>query len=386
MKILYITLENISLHKGSAVHIKEIISGLRTLGHQVGLVAYSRGKFEKVDSFYNIHKFLILKKQSYIVSSLLLFICLFKALPKYDVIYARDYHATLISLIPRIIFHKKVVFEINGLANEEQRIKADSFLMRIFSLMIRWSERMATKYSDKIVAVTPQIAFYLQEHFNCSPKKVEIISNGVNTNVFYPIGDRDMLLRWRKRHGIGEEEIVLVFIGNLAPWQEVEDLIQVAPLILKKINNIKFLIVGDGILRKELEEKVKRLQLTQYFLFTGMVSHNEIPLYINFGDICIALKRRLKSGYSPIKLYEYMACGKPIIASRVEGLKFIESEEIGRLVEPKDIANLKEALFDLIENNQKRINMGKKCREIVQKNFSWNLKVAKIENILKGLA
>ena len=391
MKILYITLENLSLHKGSVVHVKEIVTGLRNLGHQVGLVASSLNKSEEADHFYNLHHvpdFLLrlfrLKRQPYCVSSIFLFLHLLKILSQYDVIYARDFHTVIIALFPRLIFKKKLVFEMNGIANEEQKLKKRSILNRILVYLIQKGEKMAAGYSDRIVSVTSQIASYLMAHFNCQPSKIEIIGNGVNTKKFYPIQDEVLLLNLRKRLGIPYKDIVILFVGNLAPWQGMEYIIQIAPLLIKEVENIRFLIIGDGILKDEFKKKVNALGISAHFIFTGMVDYEQIPLYINIADVCVLPKRRLKSGYSPLKLYEYMACGKPVVSSRVEGLEFIEDEGVGRLVDPEDMESFEEAISDLLKNFQKREDMGRKGLQIANKRFNWDSKVAKIEKILKN--
>jgi len=134
MRILYITLEDLSLHKGSVVHIKEVIEGLQKRGHRVGLIGRARTKLEIAEHFYNVHpetlfssKFLSPQKKSYVASSILLFLTLIKILRKYDIIYARDFHAVIIALLPRLMFGRRSIFEINGLANEEQKLKGHSF-------------------------------------------------------------------------------------------------------------------------------------------------------------------------------------------------------------------------------------------------------------------
>ena len=389
MKILYITLENLSLHKGSVVHVREIIAGLRKLGHQVGLIACAWNNFEEADSFYNLHKFSGIKRQPYIISSVILFIYLLKVLPKYDIIFARDYHTVIIALLPRIIFKKKLVFEINGLANEEQKLKIDSIFNRMLSFFIQKAEKVATKYSDRIVSVTPQIASYLVRQFYCPEDKVEVISNGVNTRIFHPIQDEASLLEWRRKFGIEREEKVVAFVGNLAPWQGVEYLVQVAPLLISTVENIKFMIIGNGILRKGLEAEVKRLGVSRHFLFTGMVHYKQIPLYINIADIGVApfiSQRNRQTGVSPLKVFEYMACGKPVVASRIEGLEFIEAEGAGLLVEPEDLISLETALFELLKDPQKREGMGRRGLQIVKDRFSWDSAALRIEKILEKLA
>jgi len=393
MKILYITLENLSLHKGSVVHIKEVIDGLQRRGHQVGLIASAWGRPENIDHFYNINlkklspfKLLGPKRKLYLISSVLLFLYLFKVLWQYDIIYARDFHTVIIALLPRLLFRKKLVFEINGIANEEQRLKSHSILSNILAFFVKKAEKIATRWSDRIVSVTPQIATYLTHYFNCQPDKVNIISNGVNTKRFYPINDEGLLSILRKRLGIAKEDLVVVFAGNLAPWQGLENLIRVTPALTRQVENIRFLIIGDGTLKDKLIEQVNNLGISDHFVFTGMVDYQHIPTYINIGDICVLPKRRLKSGYSPLKLYEYMACGKPIISSRIEGLEFIESEEVGLLMEPEDIESFEKVLIELAKDPKRRKDMGQKASELARKKFDWELKLIEIEKILQRLA
>jgi glycosyltransferase involved in cell wall biosynthesis len=149
------------------------------------------------------------------------------------------------------------------------------------------------------------------------------------------------------------------------------------------------MIIGNGILRKGLEAEVKRLGVSRHFLFTGMVHYKQIPLYINIADIGVApfiSKRNRKTGVSPLKVFEYMACGKPVVASRIEGMEFVEAEGAGRLTEPGDLNDLKEALFDLLTFPKKRVDMGQKGLKIAQERFSWDSRASKIEKILKELA
>jgi len=393
MKVLYITLENLSLHKGSVVHVKEVVKSLRDREYSVGLIANSSNEDEQIPHFYNLYvvppfalRLLGLKKQPHIVSLVFLFFYLLKILPQYDIIYARDYHTVIAALFPRLLFKKKLIFEINGIAHEEQSLKSHSILNRMVVFLTREAEKMATRYSEKIISVTPHIGAYLVKNYNCPPGRVVTVMNGVNIKQFYPIHDESLIKSFKMKLGIASEDTVIIFVGNLAPWQGVEALIEVAPPLVKKIANIKFLIVGDGILRDEFKERVDGLRLSHRFIFTGMVEYEKIVFYINLADICVLAKRRLKSGYSPIKLYEYMACEKAVVASRVEGLEFIEEERTGQLVEPGDVTGLEKALFDLIEEPQERINMGRRGLQIARERFSWESRAAEIEKVLRELA
>lgn len=379
MKILYITLENLSLHKGSVVHIKEIVGGLRRRGHQVEVIDNSHRPF-----FFS--KNLGIRRQLYVFSSFFLFFHLIKVLPRYDVIYARDFHVTLIALLPRIFHHKKLVYEINGIASEEQGLKGNSILNRMLVLSIREAEKFAARWADKIISVTPHMAAYLKNRYHCRPDKIEIVSNGVNLNRFRPIEDKTLLKSYRERLSISSEDLVVLFLGNLNLTQGVEDLIHVVPSLVKQVAMTKVLIVGDGILKDEFKRKVDRLGVSEHVVFTGMVDYDEVPVYVNLADICVVLKKKMKSGWSPIKVFEYLACGKPVLSSRVEGLEFIATEGVGRLTEPENLKSIEEELLKLLKNPEERIEMGQKGVKLSKDNFDWESKANRIEQILKDLA
>jgi glycosyltransferase involved in cell wall biosynthesis len=392
MKVLYITLENVSLHKGSVIHIKEIVAGLRQAGHEVGLAARSFGPIHDTESSHNVCPTfergagtLI----SYFVSGFLLLFRLFKIIDRYDLVYARDYHATVLAYLPCLLFQKKLIFEINGLANEEQRLKKDSLPNRAAVFLIRHAEKEATKAADRIISVTPQIAGYLCRELRCQQSKIEIVGNGVNTAKFHPIRDEVLLSGYRGRIGIKPGERVLVFVGNLARWQGIETLIDCSVDLLARKNTLKFLIVGDGPLRAKLLEKTRKARVENAVIFTGMVDYAEVPFYINLADIGVApfiSNRNTKTGVSPLKIFEYMACGKPVVASRIEGLEFIEHEGVGRLVTPGAVRDFAEALNDLLQDDSKRAEMGEKASRIAVEKFSWTSKVEKIQGILQKMA
>ena len=395
MKITYITFENMSLHKGSVVHVKEVIIGLRKLGHHVTLIAPALGKIEYVDCFYNIYPHAInlirslgLKKKSYFISSVVLFLYLFKIMPQSEVIYAREFYAVFVALLPLLLFKRKLVYEINGLASEEQKLRGDSFMNRFFSFILKKGEMLAAKCSNLVVSVTPQITTYLINHFHCKSSKIKVVENGVNIRSFYPISDIALLREWRKKVGIGKDEVVVVFVGNIAPWQGVNILIESAFRLLSQKKKLKFLIVGDGLLKEGLLKKVKDSKWREEIIFLGMKPYEEIPFLINIADICVAPfinERNRKTGVSPLKIFEYMACGKPVVASRIEGLEFIEKEDAGQLVEPDDAINLANALQDLLRNTNKRIEMGQRGLEIARGKFSWDSRALQISKILSAI-
>ncbi len=399
MKIVYVTLEDISLQKGSVTHVMETVTRLRKRGHHLCLMANASNattRIEQIDQFYNLShgrgfpfKVKNYRTLRYLVSSIFLFFHLFKILSRYDIIYARDYHAAIISFIPRLLFNKRLVFEINGLAGEEQRFKGASFLNLWISSLIHLAERIATKCADRIVSVTPQIRVYLNRRYHCPVEKIEVIGNGVDTDKFYPIKDTNLLDPWRSKLGIKKDDLVIGFVGNLAPWQGLMVLFESSlRLLSSKERPIKFLIVGEGVMRQALMKKVSESGFKKEYIFTGMKNYGEIPYLINLADVCVAPfieERNQKTGVSPLKIYEYMACGKPVVASRIEGLEFVEEEGVGTLVTPGDALGFTKAINDILSDPSKAEAMGLRGNRLTSERFSWRYKVNQIENILTGL-
>jgi glycosyltransferase involved in cell wall biosynthesis len=396
MRILYITLENVSLQKGSVVHIRETINGLRGRGHRIDLMARASAPFEGGDAFHNltlklgprpIGRFVEkwASRHSMFLALFTLLFSLMRKMPKYDVVYARDYHAAAIALLPALVYRKKVVFEINGLASEEVMLHGRSVLRRLLGKIIKKGEHFASRGSCRVIAVTPQIASYLVSQYRCQPRRVHVVSNGVNLDLFHPVQDPAKLACVRRDLKIEAEDKVVIFVGNLAPWQGVEFLVRAAPDVIEAVRDVKFLIVGDGVLRGSIEDEVKRKGISERFVLTGMVEYPRIPMYINIADVCVLLKRKLASGFSPLKVYEYMACGKPVLASRVEGLEFIEKEGVGRLVSTDVPGETARTLTEMVTHDEARVGMGHRGRRLATEKFSWESKVIEIERILETL-
>jgi glycosyltransferase involved in cell wall biosynthesis len=293
----------------------------------------------------------------------------------------------LICLLPKLIFRRRLVYEINGLASEEWLMRRDTVLDRMVALIIRGSERLSARGADMVVAVTEGLKRYLVSDLGLKPSKIVVIPNGVDTRVFYPMGDGESLRDLRSSFGIEKNEPIVLFAGNLAPWQGIDVLLDSVPIVLREISGARFLIVGDGELRSHLETRTRTMNLEKHVLFTGTVLHNQIPRYINMAEICVSpfVKRRnSRIGLSPMKIHEYMACGKPVVSSRVAGLDFIEREETGILVEPENPEALGQGIIELLLDPQKRTSMGRSGAEVARQEFDWGKRVCEILQLVGG--
>ena len=216
-------------------------------------------------------------------------------------------------------------------------------------------------------------------------KEQHVINNGANTDVFKPLD----LKQTKAKLQLENSKKYVCFVGNLAAWQGVEFLVQASPLILKKCPDAHFLIVGEGVMKDKLMAITSELDLSDKFTFTGRIPYEQVPLYINAADVCVApfiKERNSKIGLSALKTYEYLACGKPIVASSISGVRdLIESSGGGISVTPENPEELSAAVVTLLLNENMRVFMGNKGRRYVVENHSWDGVSRKILDICKDI-
>jgi glycosyltransferase involved in cell wall biosynthesis len=190
-----------------------------------------------------------------------------------------------------------------------------------------------------------------------SRDKVTVIPNGVNLNEFRP---REV---FRNR-----ESKKIIFIGRLFPNKGIHYLVEAAPTILAKHPATEFIVIGRGPMETELRELIRRLNVEHAFKFLGIVpSASEI-----MRECDIFVRPSLTEGM-PLTVLEAMACGLPIVASKIPGTcEIVKDGETGTLIEPGNVRQLSEAVIRLIEDK----NYGEKIRanayEFVKNHYSWD--------------
>ena len=386
MKILFIGFVDLGLERGSKTHTMELIRNLEKLGNQVFLVAQG-SKNNDVENFYNSGAYMnkkndILRFTFMLKSILQSFIFILTNAGNFDLIYVRDPIAGTIALIPKKIFRKKMIHEINGIP-DERKLHGNYFLNNGYVFILELAEKISIKNSDRIIGVTQRLKEYIIKKYGVAENEISVVPNGVNTAIFHPMNDPRVIQEIKGKLKISKEERIVGFVGTLAPWQGLEYLIEAAPLILKEIPEVRFILVGDGPMKDDLEGKIRGLDLEANFIFTGTVPYREVPGYINASDVCVVPKKPLKSGYSPLKLYEYMACGKPVIASRISGFEILEQNNAGILVEPENPRDLAKAIIKLLEDDMLGDEMGRNGREYVVETHSWESVARKVEKVCK---
>ena len=256
-----------------------------------------------------------------------------------------------------------------------------SFAYRVFSYLALRSEKFNYTYCDRIVSVTDKLKDELVRLYSVPAEKVIVINNGANTDIFKPMDQKQV----RDRLKLDNSKKYVCFVGHLAAWQGVEFLIYAAPYILEKSPDVRFLVVGDGVMKDKLIEIASETGVLDKFTFTGRVPYESVPEYINAADVCVApfiKDRNSKIGLSALKTYEYLACGKPIVASDIAGVKDLLDLSGGGISVPPEIpGDLANAVVELISDQNIRNAMGERGRKYVIENHSWDELARKILDI-----
>ena len=387
MKILFVTSDWIDADYGPSTHIREIVYNL-SKQHKVTVIAQSHS--EKNPDKINIKRITI-PQLPYanplfvaihnILLALNIILIGLRLKSRYDVIYNRADEGGGGVLLGKL-FGIPTIIEINGILWDEAKLRGRSEFRQN---LIKWLWGLNVKHVDCIVTVTPNIAKEMQKVYKIPPDRFIIIQNGVNTNLFKPMDK----ITTRKTLGLNEQSKIVCFVGQLSPWQGVEYLIKAAPLILEKVPETKFLIIGDGEMREEWENMVSEKKLEDNFIFTGRVPYEDVPKYINASDVCVApfiKERNERTGLSPLKLYEYLACGKPVVGSDVGGVgDFLEGYNAGVAVKPENLKELANATVKLLQDDELREKMGKNGREIVVKEHSWESIANKVMEVCESV-
>jgi D-inositol-3-phosphate glycosyltransferase len=191
----------------------------------------------------------------------------------------------------------------------------------------------------------------------------------------------------RSHLGFQPHDQIALYVGRFDQRKGIETLVRACGQ-LKENANLKLVIVGgsdptqsDGQERLRIEAIVEELGLSKQTVFAGRVGHDRLPLYYTAADVCV-----IPSHYEPFGLVaiEAMACGTPVVASAVGGLKFsIVPEETGLLVPPQDVEAFAEAIQRVLKNDLWARKLRRQASERVQRNFSWSGVAAQLSDLYR---
>ena len=246
---------------------------------------------------------------------------------------------------------KPFIHTIHGvLADEYEQAKKNgyqSFRGRIANYFMGRLAKLESETAQNatlIVTISNYSLEKIKQFYKVDEAKVRIVPNGVDVEKFQPFADREAA---RRQFGLGDEPCVL-FVGSLIPRKGLPFLVEAAKKIVKEKSETKFLIVGEGPLRNQLDNSLKAANLAGNFKFLGNLKDDKLPAVYNCADV-FALPS-IQEGQG-IVLLEAQACAKPIVAFNIGGVnEAVRNGETGLLVKLGSTDEFADALLKLISD------------------------------------
>ena len=254
----------------------------------------------------------------------------------------------------------RVVVEHNGWTASERRVRGGGALMIAVE---RWTQLAAARYAHRSRCVTDGLARMLIEG-GVSRDKLFVVGNGVDLEKFHILPD--------SRPAAGR--LRLGFIGLLNPWQGVATALTAFSAVQQQLD-VELWIAGDGPLAAALRARAAALGLDARVRFLGQVPAAEAPTIINQFDLALApytLGRNAEIGSSAIKLRDYAACGKPVIAARLPGIVELEADGWLFTHTPDDAADLAQVMTRVAALGRDELrHIGQRARRYAETHFDW---------------
>ncbi len=379
--------------KGSSLHIQEIIRSFLNLGMDVTLFASNQGGEAPADLRQvkcitlpprqsNLGKANRAQREAYAMQSHYWFMWRLLQEKTFDLIYERY---SLWSQTGVEYAEKKgisAVLEVNaplidesktyrGLIHERQAGSIAQYNFQHASLVCCVSQAVADYVREFIMAVSTSPAV----------RPIIVTPNAVNPQRFSSFSSP--VLR------AVADELTIGFVGTLKPWHGLEYLLSAfADFCQKNLKlSISLLIVGEGPQRMAMETLASELKISTKIQFTGAVPPADIPFWLEKMDIAVAPYPALDNFYfSPLKVFEYMAAGLPVIASDIGQIKtIIQHEQQGLLVTPGSASALSKALQQLADNPQQALQLGYRAQQYIFSHYTWDAVAQRILEQVSGI-
>ena len=237
-----------------------------------------------------------------------------------------------------------------------------------------------------IVTVSEPLRDLLVEDWAVDRAKVTVVPNGAD-----PVPPVDSDRRASLRDQLGVPPVpVLLFVGALQPWHGLDVLLSAFAEIRGRRPDCLLVLVGDGPERERLEGLARSLALAGTAVrFEGAIAPRRVASWVGLADVALAPYPRLTTDFyfSPLKLFEYMAARKPIVASRIgQVADVLTHEDSAWLVEPGSSAEIVEAVDHLLANPRLARALGAAAHAVFEDGFTWTHHVDRLRDVYERVA
>ena len=361
---------------GASVKIQDLAHNLAKMGNDVVLFI-PKNNFKKEDFVHKIIEIPFINYPFLRLFSFNLFLLIFLTIQLFkktpSVVYVRRMNSLIPALyakICRAIFF----YEINDDPYSQHYKKKSNIVSFLRAKISIKQDEINLKLCDSAFVITKEIIEKIHsKNPNLKKNKLDVMPSGANIDLLKPLDK----IRCREILKLKKDKKIVCFAGTLLEHQGLEILIESAPQILKNIPDTIFLIIGEGPQKQNWIDLVKKQNLDQNFFFSGQILYKDIPGWINAADLCIAPFMNYAGLRSPVKIFDYLACGKAVVASKIKGTTdLFEKSGAVLLVEAENPKILAKKIIELLNDEKKAKQMGADGRRFVLMNFD-RMKIAK---------
>lgn len=227
------------------------------------------------------------------------------------------------------------------------------------------THQQITSHARLCVAVSNAMRRYLIED-GIPDEKLIAVPNGIDEQIFHPGINGNHV---RESYGFDRETVVIVFVGSFQPYHRVDWLLEAFSRV-QTLRKAHLLLVGGGRMQSEAEKLSHNLGVQDRVTFTGSVDYQRVPEYIAASNV--AIMPATNSYGNPMKVYEYMAMGKAVLAPNQETI--IEIGTHGKdlfTFEPENIDSMAAALMKVIDNELFRNQLASEAGKTVAHDHTW---------------
>ncbi len=215
------------------------------------------------------------------------------------------------------------------------------------------------------------------------PEQYVTIHSGMELDPFLTVGRRLPVADAKRRLGISEDALVVGKIARLFPLKGHEEFLDAAATIARAEPNARFLLVGNGSLRAQLEERARRMGIAERTIFAGLVAPEDVPAHIQAMDVVVHAS--LREGIARV-IPQAEAVGKPVVAFAMDGApEAIEDGVSGYLVAPRDTTALAARVLELLSSPERRRTFGAAGRAFAAAHFRVERMIERIDGVYDRL-
>lgn len=254
-----------------------------------------------------------------------------------------------------------------------------AFSARLGSQIIRYMMNRSLRNSMLVTTATFGLLQYAKE---VGAKEVKLLSNFVDCNLFKPM----VYVNIRKRYEL-DDNFVCGYVGTIWKNSFLSHVVKAISIVTKKYDNVKFVVAGGGYAVKDFKQLIDKFKINDHVIFMGMIPFYSVPELINAFDVCflggVNVNTFTWKVSRPRKLFEYMACAKPVITPRCPELERLFGVNGGPVLFADNSQEIAERIIYLIEKPQKRKELGEKARKIAQGKYHYTVVAEQLREIIE---